>query len=100
MGPSQVPFQTVQVVRDHLVTGLEVSGVEHGVDVVEWHVEVAEPADDLGHRDLAGVVEPVAARRVDPGGLEQPLVVVEAQGLDAEMRHAGEVADRHQDAHR
>src|SRR5207248_4219313 len=80
--------------------GLHVRRLQDGPDLIQRHIQVAEPADDLRYRNLAGVVEPVAARRVDPGGLEQPLVVVEAQGLDAEMRHAGEVADRHQDAHR
>ena len=96
----QLGFHRVQVRDDLLGPGLYVRRGQDGPDLVQRHVQVAEPADDLGHRHLAGVVEPVAARRVDPGGLEQPLVVVEAQGLDAEMRHAGEVADRHQDAHR
>jgi hypothetical protein len=39
-------------------------------------VKLEEPG-----RHLAGIVEPVAARRVDPGGLEQPLVMVERKAL-------------------
>ena len=40
-----------------------------------------------------GVVKAVAGSRVDPGCMKQPLILIEAQRLDAQMRHAGEIAD-------
>ncbi len=67
---------------------------QDGLDPVQRHVQVAEPADHLGDGDLVGRVAPVAGVSVDVGRLEQPDPVVVPQHLDAHMGGAGEVADR------
>jgi hypothetical protein len=70
LGPSQVRFETGQVVDDHLVTTLDVCGVEHGVDVLEWHIEVAEAADDMSSDNLFCGVAPVSGLGVDVDWLQ------------------------------
>jgi NADPH:quinone reductase-like Zn-dependent oxidoreductase len=81
------------VVGDHPVAGLDVGGVEHGVDVVEWHVEIAKAADDLRSDDLLGGVVPVSGFGVDVDRLEQADLVVVAKQLGTPVRRAGEVPD-------
>ena len=66
---------------------------DDGMDLFERHVEGAEPADDLGGRDLPGRVVAVAGVRVHRGRLEQPHLVVVAQRFDAEVSGAREVTD-------
>ena len=39
--------------------------VEHGLHLIERHVQVAQAADDLRQRDLGHRVRPVAGHRVD-----------------------------------
>ena len=39
---------------DELATGRLVRCLDDGTDPVQRHVEVAEPPDDLGRRDLVG----------------------------------------------
>ncbi len=94
LGTAQVRFESGQVGGDDLVAGLKVGGVEHRADVLEGHLEVAEPPYHLGSADLVGGVAPVARGRVDVDRLEQADLVVMAQRLDAQVRRAGKVADR------
>lgn len=69
------------------------------MDVVEWHVEIAETADDLRGDDLLGGVAPVSCVGVDVDRLEQPDVVVVAKRLDTQVRGPGEVADGQRRGH-
>ena len=78
---------------DELVASCRLSGGDHGMDLLQWHVEGAEAADDLGGRDLVGCVAPVAGVGVDVGGFEQADAVVVAQRFDVQVGRAGEVPD-------
>jgi hypothetical protein len=40
------------MVGDHPVAGLDVGSLKHDMDVFEWHLEIAEAADDLRGDDL------------------------------------------------
>src|SRR5580693_2112426 len=80
------------MVGDHPVAGLDVGSVEHNLDVLEWHVQVAEAADDLRRDDLLSGVAPVPAVRVHAGRLQQAELVVVAKHLHAQVRGPGEVA--------
>src|SRR3989442_6091313 len=40
------------MVCDHPVAGLDVGSLKHDLDVFEWHIQVAEAADDLSRDDL------------------------------------------------
>jgi hypothetical protein len=55
------------VACDALVSFRQVRGGDHGLDLFERHVQGAESADDLGGRDLVGVVATVSGRRIDVG---------------------------------
>jgi hypothetical protein len=66
------------VLGDHVVTRLDVCGVQEGVDVVEWHLQIAEPTDDLGNADLLGGVAPVSGLGVDVDRFQQADLVVVA----------------------
>jgi hypothetical protein len=59
--PSEAGLKTGQMVGDHPVAGVDVASLEHHLDVVEWHVQVAEAADDLRPDDLLWGVAPVSA---------------------------------------
>jgi hypothetical protein len=91
-GPSQAGLQAGQMVGDHPVAGLDVGSVEHNLDVLEWHVQVAEAADDLRRDDLLSGIAPVPAVRVHAGRLQQAELVVVAEHLRAQVRGPGEVA--------
>jgi hypothetical protein len=91
-GLGQLGFEPVQVRRDQVVAGRRVRRGQHRLDVRDRHLQVAQPADDLGGRNLPGGVVPVAGVRVHRNRLEQPHLVVVAQRLDAEVSRAGEVA--------
>ena len=53
-------------------------------DLVERHLQLAQPADDLGGLELLGPVAPVAGERVDVGRPEQVELVVVAERADAQ----------------
>ncbi len=91
LGTAQVRFESGQVGGNDLVAGLKVRGVEHRADVLEGHLEVAEPPYHLGSADLVGGVAPVARGRVDVDRLEQADLVVMAQRLDTQVRRTGKV---------
>jgi hypothetical protein len=78
---------------DHAVARGQVRRVEDGLDVLEGHVEVAEPADDLRDGDLLSSIAAIAGVSIHVGWLQHTDTVVVAQRFDAEMRRAGEVAD-------
>ena len=59
------------MVGDHVVAGLDVCGVQDVVDLVQWHIELAEPMDDLGRGDLLRCVAPVSGLGVDVDRLQQ-----------------------------
>jgi hypothetical protein len=84
----QVLLETRQVRGDELVARAQVSRLQHGVNLVERHVQIPETADDLGCRDLAGRVPAVSGVRVDVGRRQEPDAVIVAQRLDAQMRGA------------
>jgi len=50
--------------------------VQHGVHLVQSEAEVFQRDDAVEPRELDGLIEPVAAGRVDPGRAEQPRCVV------------------------
>ena len=70
------------------------SRLEYCLDVGHGHAEAPEAANDLSGRDLLDVVAAVARVWVDLSRVQKPGVVVVAQRLDAQMRRAGEIADR------
>ena len=72
----QVFLQPAQVRRDQLVTGRDAGRAEDLPDLVDRHVQVAEPADDLRGGDLLDGVPAVSGERVHVGGLEQPDAVI------------------------
>ena len=92
-------LHALQMHQHRLITHGDVRHVQDAADLLEWHVEVAEPADDLRDRNLAGRVTAVAAGTVDLGRAQEVQVVVVAKRLDAQMRHPGELTDGQQHAH-
>ena len=84
---------------DHPVAGLDVGSLQHNVDVLERHLQVAEAADDLSRDDLLCGVPPVAAVHVHLGRLQQAELVVVAKHLHAQVRGPGEVADGQRRVH-
>ena len=71
---------------DRLSPGM-VGRVENGFDLLDRHLQVPEPADDLCRRYLVGVVVAVPGIRVHLHRFEQPDLVVVTQRLHAEVRH-------------
>ena len=92
-------LHALQMCQDRLIADGDVGRVQDGADLLEWHVEVAEPADDLRDRNLAGRVTAVAAGTVDLRRAHEAHVVVVAKRLHAQMRHPGELTDGQQHAH-
>ena len=78
-GRPQALLHRGQVGGDDRVASRRVVGVQDGPHVVDRHLEVAQPAHDVGIGDLVGRVVAVSGRRVDGGRLEQPDGVVVAQ---------------------
>jgi hypothetical protein len=68
--------------------------MQHHSDVIERHVEISEPSDHLSDRDLGARVSAITGHGIDFRRLKKAGPVVVAQGLHAEERDAGEVADR------
>jgi NAD(P)-dependent dehydrogenase (short-subunit alcohol dehydrogenase family) len=81
------------MVGDHPVAGLDVGSLEHNLDVLEWHVQVAKAADDLRRDDLLWCVAPVSAFYIHVDRLQQAELVVVAKHPHAQVRGPGEVAD-------
>jgi hypothetical protein len=92
-------LEPVEVVGDHRVAGGDVKRREHGLDVLQRHIELAEAADDLRHGELIGAVTPVARIWIDVGGLQNADAMVMAQRLDAQVGGPREVADAQGSAH-
>jgi hypothetical protein len=69
---------------DELVTSRQVGGGDDGVNLFQRHIERAEPADDLGGRDLVGAIPAVSGAGVDIGRFQQADAVVVAQRLDVD----------------
>ena len=76
------------------VLGGQRGGLKHNLDVFEWHIQVAEAADDLSRDDLLCGVPPVSGVHVHINRLQQANLVVVAKHLHAQVRGPGEVADR------
>jgi hypothetical protein len=60
------------VVGDYPVADLDVAGIEHGADLLEWHVQVTKAADDLGGDDLLRRVALAPDVSVDLHPLRRP----------------------------
>ncbi len=99
MGLRELAFEPGEMIGDQFRTRGRVGRGEHGTDLTERHVEVAEPANDLRDRNLIGRVAAIAGSRVDLRGNEQPDVVVVAQGLDAQLGGLREVTDHERRRH-
>jgi hypothetical protein len=78
---------------NHPVTGLDVGSLKHNLDVFEWHIQVAEAADDLSRDDLLFGVPPISGVHVHMDRLQQANLMVVAEHLHAQVRGAGEVAN-------
>jgi hypothetical protein len=72
--------------------------VQHGAHLVEGEAEIFQRDDAVEPRKLAGLIEPVAAGRVDPSREEQPGRVVMTQHADRHPTVPGEVSDGEHDA--
>jgi hypothetical protein len=81
------------MVGDHPVAGLDVGCLKHNLDVLEWHIQVAEGAYDLGRHDLPRRVPAVSGVRVYINRLQQANLLIVAKHLHAQVRSPGEVAD-------
>jgi hypothetical protein len=81
------------MVGDHPVAGFDVGSPNHNLDVFEWHIQVAEAADDLSRDDLLCGVPPVSGLQVHIDRLQQADLVVVAKHLHAQVRGPREVAD-------
>ena len=99
LGLEEIVFQPGQVHGDELVSGVDVRGLQHGADLLQRHVEVAEATDDLCGRDLLDAVTAVARARVDLHRGQEPELVVVPEGLDAEVRGPGEISDGQRRCH-
>ena len=99
LGALERLLHALQMRHDRLIADGDVGRVQDDADLLEWHVEVAEPADDLRDRNLAGRVTAVAAGTVDLRRAQEAHVVVMAKRLHAQMRHPGELTDGQQHAH-
>ena len=64
------------MVCDHPVARLDVGSLEHDLDVIERHLQVAETADDLCLYDLLCGIAPVPAVHVHLDRLQQAELVV------------------------
>ena len=67
---------------------------ENLADLVERHLQLAQPADDLGGLELLGPVAAVARERVDVGRPEQVELVVVPERADAQPGEPRELPDR------
>ena len=67
LGLDEALLQPGQVLGDQLVAGVDVGRLQHGADLLQRHVELPEPPDDLRRGDLLGAVTAVARVRVDRG---------------------------------
>ena len=92
--PGEAFFQAAEVRGDQVVARPEIRRGQHGLDLVQRHVEAAEAADDLGGRDLIRRIAAVTGLLIHIGGLEQADPVIVTQRLDAQMSRASEVTDR------
>jgi len=79
---------------DLLAAGVLVGRRQHGLELLQRHAQVTEPADDLGRGDLAGGVAPVPGARIGAGRLQQADLVVMPQRPARHVAGAREVADR------
>jgi hypothetical protein len=70
-GPIQLRLESLQVVGDEGGTCSRVGGAQDALDVGQGHVELAQPVDDLGGRDLVRTVVAITRRGVHGPGLEQ-----------------------------
>jgi|1186.fasta_scaffold230554_2 hypothetical protein len=93
-GLGELEFETIEMLDDQPVALLGVRRDENRLDIRDRHLQAPESADHLCERDLVLGVIAIAVVRVYFVWLEQPDLVVVAQRLDAELRGAGEVADR------
>ena len=90
----ELELEPIEMLDDQPVARVGVRRGENRLDIRDRHLQAPESADHLGERDLVLGVVAIAVVRVDFARLEQPDLVVVAQRLDAEVRRAGEVADR------
>ena len=90
----QLRLEAVQVLRDETCACVRVGGRHDASDLGQRDVELAQPVDDLGGRDLVGAVVAVAAGGVDGGRDQQVRVVVAAQCAHAQVGQSRELADR------
>ena len=95
----ELELEAIEVLDDQSVARVGVRRGEHGLDVGDRHVQGPESSDDLGDGDLTLGVVAIAVVLVHLAWLEQPHLVVVVQRLDAQVRGAGEVADRDARSH-
>ena len=95
----ELALEPIEMLDDQPVALLGVRRGENRLDICDRHLQAAESADHLGERDLVLGVVAIAVVGVDFAWLEQADVVVVAQRLDAQVRRAGEVADRDARSH-
>jgi hypothetical protein len=81
------------VLADQLIAHVEIWCGKDRLDPFEWHVQGAEPADNLSDRDLLGRVATVAGIGIHISRLKQTDLVVMAQHLRAHLRGASELTN-------
>ena len=70
LGAGEAFLQPAQVRRDQLVAGADVGRGEDAFDLLDRHVQVPEPPDDLRGGDLMGGVAAVPGELVHVSGFE------------------------------
>lgn len=86
----------VRLVGVQVVAPGRLGQLEERLDPGQRHVDGAQQTNDLGVVDLFEAVGAVAGGRVDGGGRQQPVLVVETERLEREAGEGGELTDRHQ----
>ena len=81
---------------EDIADGVGVGGVEHRSDLVDRKIHAAKIADLPGHTQLVTPIAPVGRPRVHLSRLEQPDLVVVAQGGHGEPTQGGEPPDLEQ----
>ena len=95
----ELPLHALEMPEERPVAGSGVGSLQHHPDLVDRHVELAEPADGVRNGNLARRVAPVARGRVDVRRLEQADIVVVPERLDAQVGHLRELADADHGVH-
>ena len=73
------------MVGDHLVAGLDVGSLKHDLDVFEWHIQVAEAADDVSCDDLLCGVPSVSGVLVHIDRLQKANLAKEPSSMTSQL---------------